>query len=67
MIWHTPESAAKHIHMSESYVYSKVRSGEIESHAKPTRGVLIPESALDALVMSWPSGAKNPLAQRLCD
>ena len=60
MKWYTPEGAAKHIHVRESYVYAAVRSGELESHAKPTKGVLIPESALDALVMSWPSGAKVP-------
>ena len=65
MMWHTIESAAKHIHMREEYVRVAVRSGEIESHAKPTRGVLIPESALDALVMSWPSGATSPVAKAL--
>lgn len=61
MKWFTPEGAAKHLHVSEKLIYETVRSGKLESHAKPSgRGVLIPESALDALVMSWPSGAKVP-------
>ena len=63
MMWHTTESAAKHIHMSIDYVRVAVRSGALESHKKPTKGVLIPESALDALVMSWPSGATSPVAR----
>lgn len=65
MKWHTPESAAKHIHMSEGFVYAAVRSGTLESHKKPTRGVLIPESALDALVMSWPSGMTSTVPSSL--
>lgn len=61
MVWHTPESAAKHIHVRLEYVTKLINSGELESHLKPSgRGRLIPESALDKLVMSWPSGAKAP-------
>lgn len=64
MKWFTTESAAKHIHMSVSYVSNAVRSGELESHKKPTRGALISEEALDALVQSWPSAAKVPESLR---
>lgn len=60
MKWHTPESAAKHIHVAEGYITRLINSGELESHVKPTgRGRLIPESALDELVFSWPSGART--------
>ena len=61
MIWYTPEGAARARHMRESSVAKLIRSGELESHAKPSgRGVLVSERAIDALVESWPSGAKVP-------
>lgn len=66
MKWYTPEGAARAMHMRESTVALLIRSGQLESHAKPSgRGVLVSEKAIDELVMSWPSGAKFPVVQPL--
>ena len=62
MKFYTTEEAAKHVHVRKEYLSRLVRSGKLESHANPSgRGVLIPERALDELVLSWPSGSKSIL------
>ena len=65
MKWYSVNEAAHHLGVSELYIRTLVNSGELESHTKPRgRGRLIPETALDALVMSWPSGSRSILDER---
>ena len=65
MRWFSVNEAARHLGVSELYIRTKVNSGELESHVKPRgRGMLIPETALDDLVRSWPSGSRSILDAR---
>lgn len=60
--WLTPTECAAYMHKRRSKVDEWVRSGVLPSHKDPDakNGVLVHAQDADALIRSWPSGAKAP-------
>lgn len=62
--WLTPTECATYMHKSRHKVDAWIRSGKLKSHKDPnsTNGVLVYAPDADALILSWPSGARGPMA-----
>ncbi len=65
--WLTPVQAAAYMHQGKGKVDQWIRSGKLRSYRDPeaTNGKLVHKSDCDALIRSWPSGAKTPDSLRL--